>query len=114
MSNCMICERETVIFQYVMITEAPADGHESRKLFCRFDQLMRVHEAIPQDFREPYTLRWNPGPKSDDLGLDEHRRLADQPRMRGLPDMVRAKVKRSQIRAKLSQFLQARERLLNP
>ena len=111
MAKCMVCEKDTVVFQYVRFTEA---GEDPRVLFCRFDQLLHAKDHLPEDFKEPFTLRWNPGPTSDKLGLDEHRRLASDPRMRALPNMVRVTIKRSDMRTKLSQFVEARGRLLNP
>lgn len=110
MAKCFISDKETVSFQYVSFTEA---GDNPRRVFCRFDQLSRAHQELP-DFAEPITVRWNPGRESDRLGLDEHRRLASNPKMRALPGMVRASVKREELRAKLSQFIEARARLLNP
>ena len=114
MAKCMISNKDCVTFQYVRFTEAPEGDKPRRSVYVRFDQLQRAHEALPDDYREPYTLRWNPGKHSDDLGLEEHRRLADNPKMRGLPDMVRAIVPRARVREKLAQFIKARERLLNP
>lgn len=115
MAQCFVNpKKETVIFQYVRFTEAPREDQESRVLFCRFDALAEAHQKLPEDFAEPITVRWNPGPKSDSLGLDEHRRLADEPGLRALPNMVRASVSRSVLRQKLSQFMEARNRLLNP
>ena len=111
MAQCFVSGKETVVFQYVRFCE---EGENGRVAFCRFDALDRAHQELPEDWAEPITLKWNPGRDSDKLGLEEHRRLADEPRMRALPGMVRASVPRDRLRAKLAQFAEARERLLNP
>lgn len=113
MAKCFVSDKDTFAFQYVSLEEAPEIGQEQRVLHCRFDHLGKAEQSLPPDFREPILVRWNPGPKGDRLGLQEHARLANLPKLRALPGMVRVKVRRDQLRAKLSQLIEARSRLLN-
>lgn len=111
MAQCAVSGKQTVIFQYVRFTEA---GKDPRVVFVRFDSLHRVNEVeAMNDFTEPVTMRWNPGPNAQ-ISLDDHRALASDPTLRAIPPMVRATVSRQDMRSKLTQFLRAREQLLNP
>lgn len=108
MAQCAVSGKDTFVHSYVTISES---GEKPRKVFVRFDSLHKAHEVVGEDWREPFVVKWNP---QRDLSLEDYRRLADNPRMRALPGLVRASVKREQLRAKLVQLSKARDQLLNP
>lgn len=126
MAKCMVSSKPIATFQYVSFTEGPPPAsviEKARRLlrlqptatrtyFCRFDHLPEAVLALPVDFRDPIAIKWNPGPRSDRLGLELHSRLANRP-LRALPGIVRVTVLRAQLPDKLRQILEARSRLLN-
>jgi hypothetical protein len=127
MAKCMVSGKPITTFQYVALTEGPPPsglrertmrllGLKSgvqRTYMCRFDHLTEAAGALPADFRDPILVKWNPGPQSHRLGLEGHAKLADAPRLRALPSLVRVVVRRGQLGAKLRQILEARSRILN-